>query len=75
MDALNTGKDERNWQGRTLIIGALIGALVGVGAAYLLVQRAEKEASSVRLGAGEGIKLGLLALGLLRQVAQLGEGN
>jgi len=64
-----------NWQGKTLVLGALIGALVGVGAAYLLVQRAEKEAGSIRLGTGEGIKLGLLVLGLLRQVAQLGDGD
>lgn len=62
-----------NWKSRTLLFGAIVGALAGVGAAYLLVQRAEREGRSPEMTAGEGVKLGLLVLGLLRQVAQLGE--
>ena len=66
---------ESSWKTRTMIIGSVVGALVGAGAAYLLVQRTERESGSLRIGTGEGIKLGLLVLGLLRQVAQLGEGG
>ena len=66
---------ESSWKIRTMIIGSVVGALVGAGAAYLLVQRTERESGSLRIGTGEGIKLGLLVLGLLRQVAQLGEGD
>ena len=62
-----------NWKAKTLLVGAVLGALTGIGAAYLLVQRAEKEASRPEISAGEGVKLGLLLLGVLRQVAQLGE--
>jgi len=58
---------------RTLLIGALAGALVGLGAAYLLLQRAEREHKPLKMSAGEGVKLGVLVFGLLRQVAQLGE--
>ncbi|MGW8250306.1 MAG: hypothetical protein ACWGO1_06660, partial [Anaerolineales bacterium] len=50
-----------------------VGALVGLGAAYLLAQRAEREGETVQIGAGDAVKLGLLVLGLLRSVAQLGE--
>lgn len=64
-----------HWKTKTMIIGSVVGALVGAGAAYLLVQRAERESGALRMGTGEGIKLGLLVLGLLRQVAQLGEGD
>ena len=64
-----------NWKAQTLLIGAAVGALTGLGAAYLLVQRAEKTEEAAQLSAGEGIKLGLLLLGVLRQVAQLGEGD
>jgi hypothetical protein len=66
--------ETKSWKTKTLILGGLIGALVGLSAAYLLVQRAEKEHGRLQMNAGEGIKLGLLVLGLLRQVAQLGEG-
>ena len=62
-----------NWKNRTLLLGAAIGALVGVSAAYLLVQRAEREDGEMHMGTGEGIKLGLLVFGLLRQVAQLAD--
>jgi hypothetical protein len=66
---------ESNWRVKTLLIGALIGALTGVGAAYLLVQRAERQGEVPRLDAGEGVKLGMRILGVLRHVAQLGEGS
>lgn len=64
-----------NWRTKTLVLGGIIGAAVGLGAAYLLIQRAEKEQGKLEMSAGEGIKLGLLVLGLLHQVAQLGEGS
>jgi hypothetical protein len=67
--------EPENWKTKTLLLGGIIGAVVGLGAAYLLIQRAEKEQGKLKMNAGEGIKLGLLVLGLLRQVAQLGEGS
>jgi hypothetical protein len=60
---------------KVLVLGGVIGGLVGVGTAYLLVQRAEKEGTDVQLGTGEGIRLGLLVLGMLRQVSRLGDGG
>lgn len=63
-----------NWKTKVLLIGAGVGLLAGLGAAYLLVQRAEKDGVRAELSVGEGVKLGLLVLGLLRQVSQLGEG-
>lgn len=56
---------------RTLMVGGVLGALVGVGVAYLLVQRAERQGGDIELSGGEGIRLGLLVLGMLRQVADL----
>lgn len=63
-----------SWRVKILIAGTLVGALIGIGAAYLLIQNAEKENDQVSVTAGEGIKLGLSVLGLLRQVTQLGDG-
>jgi len=64
-----------NWKTKALLIGAGVGLLAGLGAAYMLVQRAEKNGETPELSAGEGVKLGLLVLGLLRQVSQLGDGS
>ena len=57
----------------TLIIGAVVGALTGVGAAYLLLQRANRNENEVSVTTGEGLRLGLLILGLLRSIAALGD--
>lgn len=66
-------EQDTQWKTKTLIIGGVIGALMGLGTAYLLTQRAEREGETLKLGTGEGIRLGMLALGMLRQVASLGD--
>jgi hypothetical protein len=62
---------DSNWRGRTLLLGGLLGALTGLAAAYLLIRRSEE--GRPKIGAGEGVRLGLLLLGLLRQVTELGK--
>jgi membrane associated rhomboid family serine protease len=62
-----------NWKTRVLIIGALAGVFAGLGAAYILIQRSEKEDQQPRLSAGEGVQIGLGILGLLRLIASMGE--
>ena len=66
---------DTSWVGKVLVIGTLVGALTGLGAAYLLIQRSKKTAEPPNLNATEGVKLGLLVFGLLRQVAALGSGE
>ena len=66
-----TNAAKQNWKTKILIVGAVIGALTGLGAAYLLVQQAEEE-ESLRLSPGEGVKLGVSVFSFLRQVTQLG---
>lgn len=56
---------------QTMLIGGVVGGLVGVAMAYLLVQRAERQGGEIDFSTGEGIRLGLLMLGALRQVAEL----
>jgi uncharacterized membrane protein YadS len=62
-----------NWKTNTLLAGAVIGVMTGLGAAYLLVRRAEKQDSEVTLSSGEGLRLGILVMGLRRQITQLSE--
>ena len=62
-----------NWKPRLLVIGGVIGLLSGVAAAYMLAQRAERDGAPPSLSPVEGVKLGLLVFGLLRQVSTLGD--
>lgn len=58
---------------RTLILGALVGAITGLIAASLLNRRAEETGGSNALTAGDGMKLGVMVFGLLRAIASLGD--
>jgi hypothetical protein len=61
--------EESDWKRRTLLVGALLGALTGVGAAYVLIRRSEEQGETLRIGAGDGVRLGMGVLGLLRLVS------
>jgi hypothetical protein len=63
-----------NWKSKVLILGGALGALVGVLSAYLFIQNRNTEDMS-KVSAGEGVKLGVLVLALLRGIASLGEGK
>ena len=61
-------------KGKTLFMGALIGAATGLLAAMLLERRIEKdEGRETTLTTGEGLKLGVLVFGLLRAISSLGD--
>lgn len=64
-----------NWMPKVLILGAVIGAVTGLLGAYLLIQRSKNEAMAPKLNAGEGVRLGVLLFGLLRQIQLLGQGE
>ncbi|HWR64843.1 MAG TPA: hypothetical protein VN364_01855 [Bellilinea sp.] len=55
-----------------IIFGALLGAMTGVIAAVLLVQRAEEAHQSPRLTAGDGVKVGLGVLSVLKLISDIG---
>jgi hypothetical protein len=61
-----------NQQGKILALGTLIGALVGLGAAYLILQRVD-EGGELKLSSKEGVKLGISVFSFFRQLTQLGE--
>lgn len=59
-----------NWKPKALVAGAVIGAAVGLTAAYLLVQRYDDD-EPAHLSVGEGVKIGVLVFSLLRSIASL----
>lgn len=64
---------DNSWKIKALVIGGIVGALTGVGAAFLLTQRAEQQGKSLSISAGKGVQLGMLITGLLRSILALGD--
>ncbi len=58
---------------KTLIIGAVAGAALGLAGAFLLTRRAEETGTDITVNAGDGMRLGVMIVGLLRAIADLGE--
>jgi gas vesicle protein len=67
--AIETAK--ANYRTKVLVTGTLIGAIVGLVGAFLLIQNTERKGTELQVSAGEGVKLSLIIMGLLRQVADL----
>lgn len=77
MTEMNTVEDVEitqadNWKPKVVIIGAAIGALIGLGTAFLLINRLE-EGEQLEVSPAEGLKLGLAGLTFLRTVTQLAD--
>ncbi len=67
--------ENENWKMKTFIIGAILGTLTGISAAYFIVQRAQLDNTQPKVTAGEGVKIGLGVLGLLRLISEIGSGK
>ena len=52
-----------------------MGAITGIGAAYVLIRRSEEQNQPVEIRATDGIKLGVLVMGLIRSVGDLADGR
>ena len=66
-------KMDSSWRARALVIGAVVGALTGLGTAFLLTRRAEQSGKPLSISTGQGFKLGTLLVGLVQQVLHLGD--
>lgn len=64
---------DESWKVKTMMIGGLLGALVGVGAAFLLTKRAEQSGTPLSITPRKGVQLGVMLAGLLRSILTLGE--
>jgi hypothetical protein len=76
MGYLNDGARPPEWKMRTTLIGSALGALAGVAAAMMFIRRSEEsgEPPSLRkTDPGLVLATGVTLLGLLRQIAEMGE--
>ncbi len=60
-----------DWRTRTFVIGGVVGALLGVSAAYIYVNSVEKDGKTPELRPAEAVAIGLSLLGILRQIANM----
>jgi len=68
--------NEGNWRVKVLIVGGVLGALLGVGSAYLMVRTAEEAGrKSPEIGTGDAIRIVIALIGLVRGIAALGDGK
>jgi ABC-type uncharacterized transport system permease subunit len=56
---------------KVLVGGSLVGALIGLAGAFLYIKNNERKGVEMNISAGEGVKLSLIIMALLRQVAEL----
>ena len=60
-----------SYETKVLVAGSLLGALVGLAGAFLLIKNNERKGTDLSVSAGEGVKLSLIIMALLRQIADL----
>jgi len=63
--------DQEN-SAKYILLGAILGALTGAGAGYMLAKRVE-EGEEIHITTGDGIKLGGSLIAFLKQVSSLGQ--
>jgi hypothetical protein len=69
-------ESNNNWKTKTLIIGAGVGALIGLGTGYLLTRSAEESGGQPpKITTGDAFKIALGVIGVVRGIASLGDGK
>jgi len=65
-------ESDKKWKTLVLFIGGFAGLIAGLAAAELIIKRRETTGAGFKLNSGEGFKLGMGVVGLLRQISETG---
>jgi gas vesicle protein len=66
-------EQNENWKMKTLLLGTLVGALIGLGTGYLLTRTAEENGNRPEITTGDAIKASLGIIGVVRGIVALGD--
>lgn len=64
--------EKPNWKLLTLVAGGIIGLLTGLAGAYLVIRKQEQTGETLKLTSGEGAKIGMGIVSLLKMVSETG---
>jgi hypothetical protein len=64
--------DGLSWKAKALLFGGALGALAGVGAAYLYIRNIEEAGEEPQLATKDALTLGVSVIALVRQIASMG---
>ena len=62
-----------SWRSKAFLVGGAVGALFGLGAAYIYVNSVDKKGTQPEIQPSEAVGIGLALLAVLRQIASLHE--
>ncbi len=71
---MNQMETTNNWKTQFLLMGTAVGAVIGLGTAYLLTRTAEENAGGPpRITTTDALKAGVSVIGVVRGIASLGK--
>jgi hypothetical protein len=68
-------EENSNWKTLVLVIGGVAGLLTGLAAAFILIKKREASEGQLSINSGEGFKIGMGIVGLLKQISESGTGK
>lgn len=68
-------EENSNWKTLVLVIGGVAGLLTGLAAAFILIKKREASDGQLSINSGEGFKIGMGIVGLLKQISESGKGR
>ena len=69
---MDENRSEIDWRAKALLVGGVVGALAGLGAAYLYIRNIEETGEKPALATKDAMTIGFSLLSLVKQVANLG---
>ncbi len=67
-------QNHTSWKANILLIGTVLGALVGLGTAYLLARTAEElQDGPPKINTTDALKVGINVVGVMRGIASLAD--